>query len=669
MYRLLLLALALVLSVPAANSQELPPLLDRELFFGNPEYTGAQLSPDGRYLTFIRPNNGVMNIWIRETDARMESARPLTADERPVFGHNWTPDSRYILYVQDRGGDENFHVFRIDPTAAPDIDTGVPEAVNLTPADGTRALIYSLPLNRPDIALVGLNDRDAAWHDLYEINLTSGERTLLVENDRQISSWLFDHNGIAHLASRTELSTGDAEILTVNNGEFGNIIYSCTATESCGAIRLHPDGGSAYLVTNRDRNFSELVLLDLESREETLVERDSEGVVDFGSAVFSSVDDRLLATYYTRDRVRLVYHDEELAADFEFLRTQLPEVQILLGSRTRDERLMLVNVSSDVNPGSVHIFDRDAREIAHVYTSRPEVPVEHLAEMQAIRYTARDGLEIPGYLTLPQGVAPENLPLIVWPHGGPWARDVWGYHSYAQFFANRGYAVFRPNFRGSTGYGKDFLDAGNGEWGTGYMQHDITDGIQYLVDQGIVDPGRVGIGGISYGGYATLAGLAFTPEIYAAGASIVGPSNLVTLLNSVPPYWESFRRELYLRVADPNDPEGRALLESQSPFYQADNIQAPLLVVQGANDPRVVQYESDQIVVAVRDRGGQVEYLVASDEGHGFRDETNNMAMIVALENFFEEHLGGRVQEDVPDHVAQRLADLTVDPATVELRD
>jgi dienelactone hydrolase len=258
---------------------------------------------------------------------------------------------------------------------------------------------------------------------------------------------------------------------------------------------------------------------------------------------------------------------------------------------------------------------------------------------------------------------------VVWPHGGPWARDIWGYSSYAQFFANRGYAVLQPNFRGSTGYGKAFLDAGDGEWGTGYMQHDITDGVQYLIDQGIADPDRVGIAGISYGGYATLAGLAFTPDLYAAGVSIVGPSNLITLLNSIPPYWESIRQMFHQRMGDPGTPEGRARLEAQSPFYNADAMTAPLLVVQGANDPRVVQYESDQIVVAMRERDRPVEYIVAPDEGHGFRDELNQLAFVAAMEEFLAEHLGGRAQADVRTAIAERRAAITVDPATVQLRE
>ena len=277
-----------------------------------------------------------------------------------------------------------------------------------------------------------------------------------------------------------------------------------------------------------------------------------------------------------------------------------------------------------------------------LYTSRPELPVEHMANMQAVRYTARDGLEIPAYLTLPKGVEPTNLPVVIFPHGGPWARDEYGYSSFAQFLANRGYAVLQPNFRGSTGYGKAFLNAGNKQWGTGAMQHDITDGVQYLIDEGIADPERVAIMGGSYGGYATLAGVTFTPDLYAAAVDIVGPSNLITLLESIPPYWEAGRVIFHERMGDPTTEAGRAQLEAQSPLNFADRITTPLLVIQGANDPRVKQREADQIVVALRDRDYPVEYLVAPDEGHGFRGEENRMAMMVSIEDFLAEHLGGR---------------------------
>jgi len=297
---------------------------------------------------------------------------------------------------------------------------------------------------------------------------------------------------------------------------------------------------------------------------------------------------------------------------------------------------------------------------------REKLPREHLASMQPIRYPSSDGLEIPAYLTLPRGAEPKNLPLVVFPHGGPWGRDTWGYHSYAQFLANRGYAVLQPNFRASTGFGKRLLDAGNLQWGD-KMQDDITWGVKHLVQQGIVDPKRVGIMGGSYGGYATLAGVAFTPDLYAAAVAIVAPSNLITLLESIPPYWEAARTLFYNRMGDPRTPEGKAQLERQSPLNSADKIKTPLLVVQGANDPRVNKRESDQIVIALRERGFPVEYLVAPDEGHGFARPVNNMAMIASAEKFLAKHLGGRFQEGGPPEVMTRLAEITVDPKTVTL--
>jgi dienelactone hydrolase len=289
--------------------------------------------------------------------------------------------------------------------------------------------------------------------------------------------------------------------------------------------------------------------------------------------------------------------------------------------------------------------------------------------MKAIEYEARDGLTIPAYLTLPTGVEHEDLPVVVYPHGGPWARDTWGYNAFAQFLANRGYAVLQPNFRGSTGYGKEFLNAGNEEWGTGAMQHDITDGVQYLVDQGIADPERVGIYGISYGGYATLAGLTFTPERYAAGVSYVGPSNLITLLNSIPPYWASFKRILEKRVGNPDDPQDRKRMKRQSPLFSADQIDAPLLVIQGANDPRVPKQESDQIVVAARENGVDVRYMVAPEEGHGFAKENNRLAVAAAMEEFLGTQLGGRSQTSVSEPVQERLDALAVNPDSVTMPD
>ncbi len=654
---------------PRAYLDDLPELLDLEMFFGDPETASASLSPDGTYTAFLRPHDGVMNVWVKETGASFDEAEPITADERPVFGFFWSQDERYILYVQDEDGDENLNVFAVDPTAERDSDTGVPEARNLTPLDGVRAQIYAVPDERPGEMFIGLNERDPAYHDLYLLDINTGEKELIWENEQQLGTYVFDLDANLRLTTR-ELDYGGTEVLRIDDGELERI-YECTFEETCSPMRFHVDGERVYMNTNagEDVDLARLTLLNVVTGEEEVIESDPEDEVDLGNAIFSPDTDKLQATAYVGDRVRIYPKDDDFAASLEKLEEQLPDGEISISSRTDDESLWVISLSRDVDPGTTYLYDRTSGEVQELYRSRPEINPEQMAHMEPVRYEARDGLEIPAYLTIPQGVEPENLSVIVLPHGGPWARDFWGFNSYVQFFANRGYAVFQPNFRGSTGFGQEFLNAGNMEWGTGYMQHDITDGVQFLIDEGIADPDHVGIFGISYGGYATLAGLTFTPDLYAAGISFVGPSNLITLLNSIPPYWATQREQMFRRMGDPDDPEDRERLKEQSPFFHADQITAPLMVIQGANDPRVRQAESDQIVVALRDRGYDVDYLLAEDEGHGFRDETNRIASVAAMEQFFASYLGGRQQESYDEAITERLEELRVDISTVELPD
>ncbi len=669
----LLICLPLVIKAesvePLAYLDNLPPLLDRQLFFDDAEISGAQISPDGRYMAFMRPHQGVRNIWVKKVDQSFDEARPVTADERPVPGYFWSQDSGYLLYVQDRDGDEDFHVWAVDQSGEVDAETKVPEARNLTDLDGVRAMIISVPRNTPDRILVGLNDRDPALHDVYAVSISTGERELLIQNDLSVAGWSADLEGEVRLAMR-QTSEGGTEILEVNNGELGEAVYECSWLESCAPMNFHQDGQSVWLMSNRgeDVDLTGLYEFNLETGEKTLFERDPEGEVDFSGAIFHPEDDRLLATIYVGDRPRIYPHDDDFAADLEFLRNELPEGEIGLPSQTRDGRMALVSLARDVDPGTVYLFDREQQTVEKLYRSRPEIPVEHMAEMQPIRYTARDGLEIPGYLSLPSGVPAENLAGVALIHGGPWARDTWGYRAQVQFLTNRGYAVFQPNLRASTGLGKDFLNAGNLEWGDA-MQDDITDGVNYLVEQGIADPERVCIMGGSYGGYATLAGMVFTPDLYACGVNIVGVSNLITLINSIPAYWGPARKMFTLRMGDPDTDEGRAQLERQSPINHVDNIKRPLLVIHGANDPRVRQAEADQIVVAMREAGLPVEYIVAPDEGHGFRDRENRLAMFARIEQFLAGHLGGRYQAERPEPIAERLAAITVDVDSVEVTD
>jgi len=649
-----------------ASSQGLPPLIDRQLFFGNPEITSATLSPDGRYIAFRKPYQDTLNVWVKKADEPFEGARLITSDtRRPIPGFFWSRDSKYVLFVQDQAGDENYNVYAVDPSAPAPEGAEAPRARNLTEAKGARAVIYDVPRHDPDVIHVGLNDRDAAWHDVYRVRISSGERTLLKRNDDRIAQWVFDRAGKLRLGVRTQ-DNGDTEVLRITGDGFEQV-YTCTVFESCGPVRFHPDNRRVYMVTNRgEPDLIRLVLFDPETKKEELVEADPEDDVDFGGAIFSDKTDALVGTVYVGDRTRVYFRDKAWEADYEWLRAKLPDMEITLAGSTADERKWMVSVASDTEPGERYLFDRDAKSLARQYRIREKLQRDHLADMQPIRYKSSDGLEIPAYLTLPKGVPPKQLPLMVVPHGGPWARDAFGYDSIAQFLANRGYAVLQPNFRGSTGYGEEFLNAGNKEWGQ-KMQDDLTWGVKHLVSQGIADPERVGILGGSYGGYATLAGVAFTPDLYAAAVSIVGPSNLITLLESIPPYWEAGRKMFHARMGDPTTPEGRQQLERQSPLNAAGKIRTPLLVVQGANDPRVKKAESDQIVVALRERTFPVEYIVAPDEGHGFARPVNNMAMFAAAEAFLAKHLGGRAQEDMPPDVAARLKEITVDPKTVKL--
>lgn len=657
-----------LLAAAGASAQDaapgLPPLIDRELFFGNPEISGATLSPDGRYIAFRKPWNGTLNIWVKGAAEPFDAAHRVTAEtRRPIPSFFWSRDSKALLYVQDQGGDENFNVYAVDPGAAAPASADASGARNLTNAKGARAIIYAVPKHAPDVIYVGLNDRDPAWHDLYEVRISTGERKLLRKNTERIAGWMMDHTGTLRLAERTAAS-GDTEILRVTDAGF-ETVYTCTVFETCGALQFHRDNARVYMITNHgDTDLIRLVLFDPRTRKEEIVESDPEKQADFGEAIFSEKSDELVATAYVGDRTRMYFRDKGWGADYARIRKALPGREVVIAGSTADDRKWMIAASGDTEPGERYLFDRDTKALARQYRVHDELPRQVLAAMKPIRYRSPDGLEIPGYLVLPKGLAPKNLPLLVVPHGGPWARDTFGYNPMAQFFANRGYAVLLANFRGSTGYGKRFLNAANNEWG-GRMQDDLTAGVRHLVAEGIADPKRVGILGGSYGGYATLAGAAFTPGLYAAAVSIVGPSNLLTLLASLPPYWEAGRKMFHVRMGDPTTAEGRAQLERQSPLFAAAKIRTPLLVVQGANDPRVKKAESDQIVAALRDRGLPVEYLVAPDEGHGFARPVNNMAMYAAIEKFLATHLGGRYQAGMPPEVAGRLKEITVDPATV----
>jgi dipeptidyl aminopeptidase/acylaminoacyl peptidase len=566
-----------------------------------------------------------------------------------------------LLYKQDKGGNENYRIYATAPTTSATADTD--PARDLTPIDGIRAYIYATPKKTPNEIIIGLNDRDEKLHDVYRLNLETGTKNLIYQNTAEIANFYFDLDGEPRLAKR-ETKTGGFEILQLDTEEL-KVILSVAAEENIYVSRFHPNGYQVYIYTNKDSNLLDLRLLNLRNGDVSLVHKDPDNEVDIDRAIFSDVSDELIATEYVGNKRRTYPQTPTMTEHWAELKTQFAHSEIYLRGSTSDEALWTVLVNSDRDPGSVYTYETATKKSKRLYVARPDLPSAELSPMIPFVYEARDALKIHAYLTLPKGKKAENLPIIAYIHGGPHARDQWGYNAYAQFLANRGYAVFQPNFRGSDGYGKQFLNAGNGEFGTGSMQHDITDGVQYLIDQGIADPDNIAIFGGSYGGYATLAGLTFTPDLYKAGISYVGPSNLETLIKSVPEYWKTALASWYRKIGNPNVPADVEDMRARSPLFFADRITAALMVIQGANDPRVKQQESDQIVAKMHELGRPVTYILAENEGHGFLHEDNKLATTAAIEQFLSKQLGGRFQTEIAEDTRAKLTELTIDPATV----
>lgn len=661
----ILMLLSLVLLSIKMDAQQ-TPLLDRELFFGNPEISGSQISPDGKWISFMKANNGIMNVWVKGFNEPFDKARPLTDSARPLYGFFWTYDSKYILYVKDKDGDENINVFAVSPTAKA-TTTGVPESRNLTPKKDVTAQIYNVSQNNPDVLMIGLNDRDKAWHDLYELKISTGELKLKFENKDRITGYDFDWDDKLRMLYRTD-EKGSTTFLRVNADQSLTPIYETTVTETAYINGWNKDNSQFYVVTNvGSLDKTTLYLMNPNTKEMTLIESDPDGKVDFGGLNIDRNTREIISTNYTLDKTKYYWRNKNWESMYKFLSQKFPGREVDFQSSTKDYSKFLIAVWGDKYASEVHYYDAKTKKLIFQYTGRPKLKEveKHLAPMTSISYKSSDGLEIPAYLTLPVNSSSKNLPVVVLVHGGPKGpRDTWGYDPEVQFLANRGYAVLQPNFRASGGYGKKFLNAGDLQWGK-LMQDDITFGVAHLVSKGIADPSKVAIMGGSYGGYATLAGLAFTPNLYACGVDIVGPSNIFTLLESVPAYWESGRAFLYGMVGDPNTEDGKKRIREASPLFSVDKIVKPLLIIQGANDPRVKQAEADQIVIALRDKGKKVDYLLAKDEGHGFAKPLNKKAMYAEVEKFLHEVIGGRYQSEMPDDVKKTLDGLRVDVKTV----
>ncbi len=618
----LLALLTLLLPRPARADE---PLIPMEDFFRNPEQSGFQLSPNGEYISFMKPWERRMNIFVQKIGAE-EAVRVTSATERDIPAYFWSGNDR-IVYLQDRGGDENYRLYAVSSDGT--------ESRELTPFENTRVTIVDSLEEQDDFLLIGMNRRDQRLFDVYRLNLATGDLTLLEENPGDIAGWMTDHDGKLRVAVRSDGVNTSLLYRDKEDEPFRNILTT-DFRESVSPLFFTFDNKKLYVASNLGRDKSAIFVFDPQTveHEELLFEHPD---VDVSSLFRSRKRKVITGTGFTTDRFRYHFFDEQRAALQKELEERLPDDEVVVASMSRDETKVLVYAGSDRTRGTYFFFDRETKDFRKLAELAPWLPKERMAPMKHVSYTSRDGLTIHGYLTLPLGKEPKNLPVVIHPHGGPWVRDGWGFDPQVQFLANRGLAVLQMNFRGSTGYGRAFWEAGFKEWGRS-MQDDVTDGVKWLIGPGIADPKRIGIYGASYGGYAVLAGLAFTPDLYACGVDYVGVSNIFTLLETIPPYWELGRQMLYVQIGDPE--KDKELLKAASPVFHADKITAPLFVAQGANDPRVKKAESDQIVEALRSRGIEVEYMVKENEGHGFRNEENRFDFYRAMERFLATHLG-----------------------------
>jgi dipeptidyl aminopeptidase/acylaminoacyl peptidase len=624
-------ALAPCLSLAATAGA--PPQFPLRDFFSNPEKAYFRLSEDGRTLGFMQPvevdgNPRRLNVFVQPLEGSKPVGEPrrLTGETARDIGIYYWKGSGTILYEKDFGGDENTHVVAVD------VKSG--KITDLTPGEKVRAGIQDDLPDDPHHILVSHNRRNAEVFDVYRVDLRSGKETLVAENPGDIIAWQTDHAGKLRIAVR---SAGLDTILlhrADEKGEFAPIIATDYKTEVIPAF-FTADNRKFYAISNRGRDKKALVLIDpaKPGDEEVLFEHPE---VDLDGAAWSRARKKLIRADFTTAKPGRKFLDPKSEAMYARLQEKLPGMEINLQANDKAEQKFIVAASSDRTLGTRYIYDARADSLTTLAELNPKIPAAAMAPMQPVQYRSRDGLTINGYLTLPVGREPKQLACIVNPHGGPWARDIWVYNPEVQFLANRGYCVLQVNFRGSTGYGRQFWEASFGQWGL-KMQDDITDGVQWLIAEGIADPKRIGIYGASYGGYATLAGVVYTPDLYAAAVDYVGVSNLLTFMNTIPPYWKPLLPKFQEMVGHPEKDLER--MQQTSPALHADRIRTPLFIAQGANDPRVNKAESDQVVEALKKRGVEVQYMVKDNEGHGFRNEENQYEFYGAMETFFDKHL------------------------------
>ena len=609
------------------NSNASVPEIPLRDFFRNPEKSSFQLSPNGKHISLMKPwgeGNRMMNVYVKKMNST-EEIRITNASERSLYGYFWLNDNR-IAYIQDKGGDENIHIYAVNIDGTNDMD--------LTPFENIQARMEDDLEDDPDHILVSLNKRDPRIHDVYRLNIHSGELILIAENPGNIMGWMTDNNGNLRIATTSD-GVNTSLLYRDTEAEEFRVILTTNFKESVSPLYFTFDNQSLYVSSNRGRDKSAIYKFDFDTAKETdlIFEHDE---VDVYGLMRSEKRKVITGVTYTTHKRQIQFFDQWREDLQKKLEEKLQGVEVAIADLSKDETKAIIVSYSDKSRGTYYYYNIENDTLSKLADLSPWINKEYMAEMKPISYKSRDGLIINGYITIPVNSDGKNLPVIINPHGGPWARDYWGFNSEVQFFANRGYAILQMNFRGSVGYGREFWESSFKQWGK-TMQDDITDGVNWLVEQGIADENRIAIYGASYGGYATLAGLAFTPDLYACGVDYVGVSNIFTLLETLPPYWELGREMMYEMIGNPETEKD--LLKAASPLFHADKITSPLFIAQGANDPRVKQSESDQIVEALKDRGIDVPYMVKDNEGHGFSNEENKFEFYEEMEKFLQQHL------------------------------
>ncbi|MCF8229333.1 MAG: S9 family peptidase [Bacteroidales bacterium] len=596
-----------------------------EDFFKNPEKSGYQISPNGKYFSYMAPYESRMNIFVQKIGK--DKAEQLTFEtDRDIAGYFWANDDR-ILYLKDDGGDENFSLFGVDRNGE--------NLKCLTCFENVRTQIIDDLPEIEDYMIIGLNKRNPQVFDPYRMNVNTGEMEMIAENPGNIQGWVTDHDGKLRAAYAIVDGVNSQILYRETEEEEFEPILTTSFKETMSVMFFTFDNKNFYAVSNLGRDKTAAVIFDPRTAEEVEVLYENPDY-DVSRLSYSRKNKELWAAYYTSWKGQRHYFSEDFKNLIENLESKLGDYEIGISAYDDDEETFIVRTSGDRTLGAYYLYDRKKDKLELIHNVGPWMKEDELAEMKPITYEARDGLKIHGYLTLPKGVEAKNLPVVVNVHGGPWARDSWGFNPEVQFLANRGYAVFQPNFRGSTGYGKEFWEASFKEWGLS-MQNDVTDGTYWLIREGIADPGKIAIYGGSYGGYATLQGIVVNPTLYSAAVDYVGVSNLFTFMQTIPPYWKPLLDMMYEMVGNPE--KDSVQFAATSPALNADKIMTPLFVAQGANDPRVNKAESDQIVEALRKRGIDVEYMVKDNEGHGFRNEENRFDFYRAMEKFLSGHI------------------------------